>query len=317
MAWSDADALHHLTHDRVGMWDREQVALLARTQLRLAPGQTVVDVGCGSGHLGLMLGPFIPGGRYIGVDRDGELLRHAWYALGQQKRARDAAARIDLPLGFEGLIGDAARLPLGAALADVAACHTLLIHLGDPSVAIAEMARVLKPGGVIAIFEPDNTVQLTTDNLAKADITLRIEMQELFWRMHEGRRLAGRGDAMIGPKVALMLQEAGFRSVRVRVNHETDLTLRERDPGNKRDPKKFARHLAGWLSAPDEVRAKAMEPARADFIAGGGTGERFDAIQARSLEYQRAQRAALDELGRDAFIQGFTPIYCTTAIKPE
>jgi SAM-dependent methyltransferase len=51
--------------------------------------------------------------------------------------------------------GDAYRLPFEAATFDVAHCERVLMHLEDPSSALGEMKRVVRPGGWIVAVEPD------------------------------------------------------------------------------------------------------------------------------------------------------------------
>lgn len=51
--------------------------------------------------------------------------------------------------------GDAERLGFPDASFDRATATQLLLHLNDPTLAVREMARVTRPGGLVAVWEPD------------------------------------------------------------------------------------------------------------------------------------------------------------------
>ncbi|HYZ98418.1 MAG TPA: ubiquinone/menaquinone biosynthesis methyltransferase [Acidimicrobiales bacterium] len=108
-------------------WRRRAVRSLA-----LRPGSTVVDLACGTGDLCRELAA--AGLEPVGVD----------LSLGML-----AAARTDAPL----LQGDALRLPLRAGSADGATCGFALRNLVSLEPFFGELARVLRPGGRIALLE--------------------------------------------------------------------------------------------------------------------------------------------------------------------
>lgn len=107
----------------------------------LKPGERVVDIGCGAGIDSLIAARMVgPDGRVIGVDMTPAML----------ERARKAAAES----GFEnvefreGLMED---LPVENGWADVVISNGVLNLTPDKRQALAEMARVLKPGGRLQI----------------------------------------------------------------------------------------------------------------------------------------------------------------------
>jgi SAM-dependent methyltransferase len=87
-----------------------------------------------------MLGP---GGAITGIDKSADFIAEA--------RRRSAADRIHID--FE--VGDADALPYGDAQFDNVRAERLLIYLSDPQRAVAEMKRVVRPGGSLAFIEPD------------------------------------------------------------------------------------------------------------------------------------------------------------------
>jgi SAM-dependent methyltransferase len=105
-------------------------------------GGRYLDVGCGTGADAADLAARVrPGGLVLGLDVTG---------------AAFAATRhgaISLPVAF--LLGDARALPFPNAAFDGARAKRVLHHVPDPAQAVAEMARVTRPGGHVVALEPD------------------------------------------------------------------------------------------------------------------------------------------------------------------
>jgi ubiquinone/menaquinone biosynthesis C-methylase UbiE len=109
-----------------------------------AAGEHVLDVGCVTGTLALAAKRRVGGsGTVHGVDASEEMIA----------RARKKAARSGLWVAFE--VATAQALPFRDATFDVVPCTLALHHLPEPArpAAVAEMGRVLRPGGRILIVE--------------------------------------------------------------------------------------------------------------------------------------------------------------------
>ncbi len=108
---------------------------------RAVPGGRVLDVGCGAGHdLALLAAA---GLRPLGIDPSGAMLAAA-------------ADRAGAPAAPGGLVqGDGERLPFRSGSLDGCRIERVLQHVDRPDHVIAEVARVLRPGGFLAVFEPD------------------------------------------------------------------------------------------------------------------------------------------------------------------
>jgi arsenite methyltransferase len=126
----------------------------------LPGGATVVDIGCGAGTDLLIAAHLVgPSGRAIGVDMTEEML----------ERAR-AGART---CGFghvECRLGDATRLPVDDMSADRVISNGVFNLVPDKGTAIAEIWRVLRPGGQLQLA--DITVGIELSDSAKRDIDL-------------------------------------------------------------------------------------------------------------------------------------------------
>jgi SAM-dependent methyltransferase len=81
----------------------------------------------------------------VGVDQSPALV----------EAARRLAADDGLGARVEFRVGDAHAVDLEDASADAVVAHTLLSHVTDPAAVLAEAARVLRPGGVLAVFDGD------------------------------------------------------------------------------------------------------------------------------------------------------------------
>ena len=116
-------------------------ALRARAVSRLLKQDLVVaDIGTGTGILAIELARL--GARVIAIDHSSRMLDAA--------RAKTAA---EPHLQIEFRHGEAGSLPLSDGEIDAAFAHMVLHYLPSPSDAIAEMARVVKPGGTVVAVD--------------------------------------------------------------------------------------------------------------------------------------------------------------------
>jgi SAM-dependent methyltransferase len=119
-------------------WYRATRAALAELLApHLPPGARVLDAGGGTGATG------------------GWLTGRASVVALDPVGAAVARYRRDRP-GAQPVVGDITRLPLRDGALDAVVCVTVLYHaaVADPGAAVAELARVVRPGGVVCLWEP-------------------------------------------------------------------------------------------------------------------------------------------------------------------
>jgi len=116
--------------------------LVADTLLAAAPPGPLLDAGCGTGSLALALSR--TGRTVLACDLDQERCR------GAHIRATHTGVALATWL----VSADLAALPLGDATIAAAAAGEVLEHVADDRVAVRELARVLRPGGVLVVTVP-------------------------------------------------------------------------------------------------------------------------------------------------------------------
>jgi SAM-dependent methyltransferase len=137
---------------KAGSWDAkfgDDLPAYARavTEAGLRTGGVLVDAGCGTGPALPALRAAVGGaGVVIGLDITPQMLDVA------RDRGRTARAAL--------LLADARRLPLADGCADGVFAAGLIMHLPDAVAALAELARVTRPGGRLVLFHPSGRVAL-------------------------------------------------------------------------------------------------------------------------------------------------------------
>jgi ubiquinone/menaquinone biosynthesis C-methylase UbiE len=108
------------------------------------PEDIVLDVGCGTGFLTQEVATRMQGkGKIVGVDLSPSMLQIA----------KDNLGKLGLLESVEFRVGDAENLPADDNFADAIVGNMVLHHCPRPKRAISEMARVLKPGGRLAVAD--------------------------------------------------------------------------------------------------------------------------------------------------------------------
>lgn len=182
-----------------------ELLLEAPGWLGLAPGELVLDAGCRDATFALALARRY-GCRVLGVDLVATWLPGA--------RGDAAAAGLAGQVAF--LQGDLEALPVAGGACDLVWCRDTLSCLGDCGRALAECARVLRPGGGMVLY-----AVMATDRLEAGDRALLVE------------GLGNSPASMHQPAVEAAVAAAGFEVARrERIGSEWFEHRLERDPGS-------------------------------------------------------------------------------------
>ena len=111
----------------------------------LAPGLSLLDVGCGPGTITVDLAARVAPGEVIGFDVADDVI----------DRARALLDAPDAPTNCTFRTDDVYAIDAPDASFDIVHAHQVLQHLTDPIAALGEMRRVLKPGGLLAVRDAD------------------------------------------------------------------------------------------------------------------------------------------------------------------
>ena len=161
----------------------------------LRPGLRVLDFGCGPGSVSVGLARAVVPGELHGVDME----------ESQVEMARDVATSNRQENAVFHL-GDVLDLPFDDGFFDVAHCHNVLMHVPDTQAALAEVKRVLKPGGIIGCREMICESCYTYPDFG---------VIRRAWDMFEDLLAGDEGHPQMGKELNGHVLEAGFTNVRV------------------------------------------------------------------------------------------------------
>jgi SAM-dependent methyltransferase len=167
--WDDAERLERY----VGRWSRV-VAREFVDWLGVAPGDRWLDVGCGSAALTETVLALTEPASVVGVDTSEAFVA---YTAGRVTDPRAAFA-----------VGDAQALDHPDASFDAVASGLVLNFLPDPGRGVAEMARVVRPGGLVAGYVWDYAGEM---QLMRRFWDAAVELDPAAADLDEGRRMAG------------------------------------------------------------------------------------------------------------------------------
>lgn len=211
-AWTQVDR----TEDPaffVGLLDATRADLLERARRApadffrehdLKPGLRVLDAGCGTGDMLRIMAPLVAPGSCVGIDVSETM-------IGEARRRAEGMA------GLSFTSGDVQALTFGDSAFDRVTATQVLVHVREPGVALAELHRVLSPGGRIVIGEVDwdstglectnrelsrRFTRVATDELRNGFI-----VRELPWRLRE----AGFVDVGLTPHVTTAQVAGAFQ----------------------------------------------------------------------------------------------------------
>lgn len=162
----------------------------------IAAGSAAIDVGCGVlGVLHLLADRVGPHGRVVGLDREPRMAAYG----------RELAGRQDLSVEF--IEADATATGLPDCAFDFVHARTLLLNVQNPQEIVGEMVRITKPGGVVALQEPD-AGPWNCDPPHPAFDLLRGAILSAYRRTGK--------DFNIGRRIGRILRDAGLTDVQIR-----------------------------------------------------------------------------------------------------
>jgi SAM-dependent methyltransferase len=143
LLWGSTSNLEAFRAEASHVRDKLTIEIVDQIEQQIRTNAKVVDIGCGVGDL------------------LGEVCRRrpeaALYGLDFSSKAVDGA-RLALPAGEFRQFAIERTLPYASAEFDVVLCTDVLEHLEHPKIVAAELVRICRPGGLVAIVVPDGDV---------------------------------------------------------------------------------------------------------------------------------------------------------------
>lgn len=284
---SETEAPHselYLDDSRDHWWNADFLGRFAgRTGLSRC--RHVLDAGCGLGHFGRALAPHLPPDfSLVGVDREPRWVEGATRRAAHFLRERAPGATMSYREG------SVEALPFPDGSFDAAVCQTLLMHVRSPEAAMRELCRVVKPGGLVLVAEPNNLGGL--QGLAAGGGRLRdpdevARQVAITLRILRGKLLLGEGDNNLGVRLPQLF--AGLRDVQYAANDRPHVLA---------PPYATAAEQAMIASLRSQAERGIWgwprEEARRYFVAGGGGEEAFAGAYELMLAVQREELLEID-----------------------
>lgn len=202
----------------------------------------------------------------VGVDREPTFL-----AMAEAKaREQGLAERMSW------VEGTVEALPFPDDRFDLVTCQLVLIHVADVELALREMIRVTRPGGLLVLAEPDNragNLALLNGHPALRDDEIA-SLVLLMIVAERGKQELGEGNASVGALLPGLLRAAGLHDVRAHTNDRCiDLAPPYREPHMQ---VAVGQELA-WIAEGVSPLVGSRADTRRHFLAGGGTESAFEA----------------------------------------
>lgn len=201
--------LDYLLRTRRGYWNDDYVRFLVSQVWNIDKPISVLDCGCGFGHLGLLLLPHLPGGSaYTGIDFAEDLI--------QEGRSLFAAQGLEAAFICKNIFEHFAQNQY-----DLVICQAVLRHLDNPSAFIQKMITFAKPNGYVVCIDANREFEccgLYVDGMDYQELC-RHEGLEKKW--HAELTKQGR-DYAVAIRTAHMMQKLGLVDVNVRMNDKVE-----------------------------------------------------------------------------------------------
>jgi ubiquinone/menaquinone biosynthesis C-methylase UbiE len=201
----------YFTDDRDHWFNQDFLDLLAQ-RWGLSAYSSLLDIGAGMCHWSKLLMPYLkPNSQITALDYD------AKWAKGSLDIAQFFKEHMS-NIAF--VKGDAHRLPFKDNSFDVVTCQTVLIHLKDPDLALKEMKRVVKKGGIVICSEPSNRIQALVQDTSNQDdgveeILNRVKINLAYENHKKGQN---NGNNSFGDLLAFTMNDLGFKDLKSYLN---------------------------------------------------------------------------------------------------
>jgi SAM-dependent methyltransferase len=261
---------HYFGDQRDLWWNYDFMELMAN-RWDLKSAHAILDVGCGIGHWGFTLAPFLSkNAKIYGIDPESSWIEKA------TKRAQEKGLT-----QFNFQTGTAEQIPFEDHTFDMVTCQTVLIHVADVSVALKEMTRVLKPGGLLAVAEPNNTAPLLIFNTTNVDEPIEDLVEHIRFHImcERGKKALGLGYNSVGDILPFAFSKQNINDIQVFLSDKTSTMI---PPYRSKEEQILLKQIMEWDSK--EILVWPLDETRRYFLAGGGAESDFEILWQKLLK---------------------------------
>ena len=218
------------------MAQRTAISHAAFLMPHLRDSARLLDCGCGPGSISCDFARILSSGSVTGIDRE----------ESQIELARNRALEQHLTnVNFN--VGSIYNLPFPDSSFDVVFAHAIFEHISSPEKALAEIFRVLEPGGIAAIRSPDWGGFIVGPEVPGLQTAIK---------SYADLQTANGGDIYVGRKLPRLLRAAGFDMLKFSASYDCS-----------QSPSMIAEYLALLLGDTDADALRAWSRDRDAFFA--------------------------------------------------
>lgn len=233
----------------------QQAALIGHDRVRdhldIADGQSVLDAGSGSGWVSRLIARDTPTAKVTGIDITPDFVDYA-----QRSAEQEGLANLDYT------VGDICSLPFEDGRFDVVWSQLVVFFLAQPEQAIAEFARVVRPGGEVKVIVTDGVFEQIWPERVELSNEIRAMRDKAFhgWRLSRLPNMlkaAGLTDITVVAAVDRVYSFVGGASPDQRRNIEESyvhaIKMQHDVLGGKAEADRLAAELMDFINDPDSV----------------------------------------------------------------
>ncbi len=246
-------------------WNQDFLELMAK-RWKLDKVHSMLDLGCGLGHWDQNLSRFLPKkAKIVGIDREEQWVEAALERTKEQKNR------------FHYQVGTAEHIPFEDASFDMVTCQTLLIHVHNAQDVIDEMYRVLKPGGLLVVAEPNNTITELVYDTISIDEPIEDTLKAFTFHLtcESGQKVLKLGHDSLGDVMPAYFRKLGLEDIMVYLSDKTTPLI---PPYSSEEQQVFIRQMEAWYR--DDIMVWEKGETKQYYIAGGGNPSDFEDLWA-------------------------------------
>jgi ubiquinone/menaquinone biosynthesis C-methylase UbiE len=166
----------------------------------LRSGMDLLDCGCGPGTITVDMAEMVSPGNVVGID-----IEASQFQVGRTHALERGISNIRFELG------NAYEIPFSDGSFDAVFAHAVLYHLSDPSKALKEIYRVLRPGGIVGVRDTDRGGHIFTPSNP---------MFERAWVLIENIMKYKGSNLYLGRTHRALLRETGFVRIQASASYD-------------------------------------------------------------------------------------------------